>query len=207
MKACDNCGSRKCKGCAPRSRETHGRCAKCEKPIKPGDQVKFADGGTLHYPGCVFRIADVPARDLLKRGAELRDQLGEKLSEVDQLLHPNGRCECGGEGRCSWCVKSQGVKFDTGKTALGLFPPEALESIGRVLTYGANKYAAHNWRKGMAWSRYYDALLRHLNAWNAGEDIDPESGLPHLAHAGCCIAFLLASQAAGLGADDRWRKP
>lgn len=99
-----------------------------------------------------------------------------------------------------------GVKYDKDKTQLDLFPPEALEAIGQVLTYGANKYAAHNWRKGIDWSRLYGAALRHLNRWNAGEDIDPESGLPHLAHAGCCVVFLIASAQSGLGTDDRWRK-
>ncbi len=98
-----------------------------------------------------------------------------------------------------------GVKYDGGKTRLGLLPPEALEAIGQVLSYGAKKYAAHNWRKGIEWSRLYDALLRHLNRWNAGEDTDPESGLPHLAHAGCCIVFLIASAKSNHGTDDRWR--
>lgn len=96
-------------------------------------------------------------------------------------------------------------KFDHGKTRLGLLPTEALEEIGKVLTYGADKYAAHNWRKGLDYSRLYDAALRHLNAWNAGQDTDPESGLMHLAHAGCCIMFLIANQVTGLGQDDRWR--
>ena len=104
-------------------------------------------------------------------------------------------------------LEREGVKYDAGKPMLGLFPFEALTEIGKVLTYGAKKYEAHNWRKGMAWSRYYDALLRHLNAWNSGEDIDPESGLMHLAHAGCCLVFLIASAVTGLGRDDRWRKP
>lgn len=98
-------------------------------------------------------------------------------------------------------------KFDGGKTQLDLFPHEALEEIGKVFTYGAAKYSRMNWRLGMDWSRLYGALLRHLNAWNSGEDKDPESGLPHLAHAGCCVTMLLASQISNLGTDDRWRKP
>lgn len=98
-----------------------------------------------------------------------------------------------------------GLKFDGEKTCLDLFPFEALEEISKVLTYGAKKYAAHNWRLGMSWSRYYAACLRHLNAWNSGQDIDPESGLSHLAHAGCCMAFLIASAVSNLGTDDRWR--
>ena len=62
---------------------------------------------------------------------------------------------------------------------------------------------ARNWEKGMDWSRLYAAALRHLTAWWRGNDIDHESGLPHLAHALCCINFLLAYELRGMGRDDR----
>ena len=97
------------------------------------------------------------------------------------------------------------VKYDTTKPRMDLLPPEALTEISKVLGYGAKKYSAHNWRKATEWSRYSAAALRHLNAWNAGEDIDGESGLPHLAHAGCCIMFLLALQQTAVGTDDRYQ--
>lgn len=98
------------------------------------------------------------------------------------------------------------TKNDTAKNRLDLIPPEAIEAIGRALTYGATKYSANNWREGAAWSRYYAAALRHLNAWNGGEDNDPETGLSHLAHAGACLTILIGSQASALGTDDRWRR-
>lgn len=94
-------------------------------------------------------------------------------------------------------------KFDTGKATFDLLPMEALSEIQRVLDFGAQKYAAWNWAKGMAWLRLWNACLRHLFAWARGEDTDPESGLPHLAHAGCCILFLLAYERMRLGTDDR----
>jgi hypothetical protein len=96
-------------------------------------------------------------------------------------------------------------KFDSGKAPLDLFPPEALIEIGKVLGHGALKYGEQNWRGGMLWGRMFAAAQRHMQAWLAGEDIDPESWLLHLAHAGCCIAFLIAYQKSGIGTDDRWR--
>jgi hypothetical protein len=98
---------------------------------------------------------------------------------------------------------SKFVKHDAGKNLLGCLPPRALMSIGRVLTLGAAKYSRDNWHKVRERSRYYDALLRHLFAWWAGEDKDPESGESHLAHAGCCLMFLLELEEVGLAEDDR----
>lgn len=98
---------------------------------------------------------------------------------------------------------THGVKFDEGKLPHELLPVDALEAISRVLAYGATKYAPRNWEKGMAWSRVYGACLRHLFAWWRGEDNDPETGLPHLSHAACCILFALAYHLRGAGVDDR----
>lgn len=84
-----------------------------------------------------------------------------------------------------------GMKFDQDKPEYGLLPPKALLETVKVLTFGAKKYARDNWRfveEGER--RYFDALQRHLWAWKAGEVLDKESGLPHLAHAMCCLMFL-----------------
>ena len=94
-------------------------------------------------------------------------------------------------------------KNDQGKTRFGLTPPAAHRAIADVLTYGANKYEPNNWCRGADYSRYIDALERHLNAWKSGERDDPESGHHHLAHAGCCLMFLLEYEVSGLGTDDR----
>ncbi len=86
-----------------------------------------------------------------------------------------------------------GRKDDSEKSRWDLFPFDALEEVARVLSYGAKKYEPENWRKveGGRW-RYFGAALRHLSAWWLGEARDPESGLSHLAHATCCVLFLLA---------------
>jgi hypothetical protein len=93
------------------------------------------------------------------------------------------------------------------KPRLGLLPVGALCQVAEVLTYGASKYSANNWARGTEWSRYYDALQRHLFAWWAGEAGDPETGASHLAHAGCCLLFLLEYERNGWGCDDRFRGP
>jgi hypothetical protein len=82
-------------------------------------------------------------------------------------------------------------KFDASKVPLSLLPTEALMQIGDVFGFGAQKYDAWNWTNGFEWSRLNDSLLRHILAWKAGEDVDPESGKSHLAHAGCNIMMLI----------------
>lgn len=95
------------------------------------------------------------------------------------------------------------VKDDNAKTRYDLLPPELLEETAKVLTFGAQKYSAHNWAQGASWSRYFSAMMRHMWAWWRGEDNDPETGFSHLAHAACCLSFLIAYQRRGLGEDDR----
>lgn len=118
---------------------------------------------------------------------------------IDQLIERANKIEKPTAGT--------GVKHDGGKPPLGLIPRSALVAEARVLDFGKRKYAAHNWRGGMEWSRLLDAALRHLTAWNEGEDLDPESGLNHLAHARCCLGFLIEYQERGLGHDDRFKQP
>ncbi len=98
---------------------------------------------------------------------------------------------------------SEGNKFDNGKLRLDLIPPEATIALGQVLTMGAAKYDSRNWEKGFAWGRSIAALKRHLTAWEAGENKDPESGFSHLAHVLCNAAFLVTFEARNIGTDDR----
>lgn len=85
---------------------------------------------------------------------------------------------------------SEGRKDDSEKVRADLYSGSAYLATCRGLTYGAKKYAAWNWAKGILYARVYAALLRHLFAWWGGEEKDPESGLSHLDHAGCCLMFL-----------------
>jgi hypothetical protein len=97
------------------------------------------------------------------------------------------------------------LKFDADKLPYNLISNEALQQIAAVLKFGADKYAEHNWRSGFAWSRPLAAAMRHLHAFNDGEDCDPESNLSHLAHAACCIMFLLEFEKTHQELDDRYK--
>ena len=97
------------------------------------------------------------------------------------------------------------MKFDDNKLPVNLLSTEALNQTAAVLKFGADKYHAHNWRDGFAWSRPLAAAMRHIMAFNDGEDRDPESGLSHLAHAACCIMFLLEFEKTHPELDDRYK--
>ena len=84
---------------------------------------------------------------------------------------------------------SGGTKHDQGKQPISFIPSEYIEGTAAVFGFGAKKYAAHNYRQGIAHSRLVDAALRHLLAILRGEQLDPESGLPHIYHASCSLAM------------------
>lgn len=85
-----------------------------------------------------------------------------------------------------------GTKDDRGKPRWSLIPKYTLPYVVSVLEFGANRYKVDNWQHvGNARTRYYDAAMRHIEAWWLGEKNDPESNLPHLAHATACLLFLL----------------
>lgn len=98
-----------------------------------------------------------------------------------------------------------GTKFDGEKPDISLIPREALEGTAKVLMFGANKYGRYNWLGGFEWHRLTAASLRHIIAFNEGEDLDPESGMLHIYHAICCLSMLATHYERGLGKDDRYK--
>lgn len=100
--------------------------------------------------------------------------------------------------------KPAALKFDGEKPRVDLLPAYSLEEIAKVLTFGAEKYDSWNWTNGFKWSRLLGAALRHLFAFMRGQDKDPESGLSHLAHLGCCVVFLLWHEKYKKNLDDRF---
>jgi hypothetical protein len=102
-------------------------------------------------------------------------------------------------------IPQGGVKHDQNKPPMELLDHEFLVRVSEVLGFGAKKYHAHNWRGGINYSRLIGAAYRHLGAYNSGEDRDPESGLSHLAHLGCCIMFLTWMDSHRPDLDDRYK--
>lgn len=99
-----------------------------------------------------------------------------------------------------------GVKHDQGKPRMSLVPQDALLATAEVFTFGAQKYADHNWAKGMRWCRLIDACQRHIAAFLNGEDTDKESGKSHLAHLSCDALMLLGLTIRNKGTDDRFKE-
>ena len=94
------------------------------------------------------------------------------------------------------------------KTPLALIPPISMEKIALVHKLGATKYGAYNWREtGVSATTYVNAMMRHLNAWRDGEDLDPESGISHLAHIACSCNIMLDADFCGTLVDDRHKAP
>lgn len=96
-----------------------------------------------------------------------------------------------------------GLKDDDNKLRLDLIPPEMLEALGEIFTYGAAKYGERNCEKGFKSSRLIGATLRHQVSFLKGQDLDPESGLPHTAHAAWNLLMLEVQRRRGTGEDDR----
>jgi hypothetical protein len=101
---------------------------------------------------------------------------------------------------------------DPKKLQPSMIPPVFIEGVSQVLMFGARKYARGNWMRGMSFTDVLDAIKTHTLAIERGEDLDTDSGLPHIYHIGCGLAFLSwyqygprASEYAAF--DDRLFKP
>ena len=87
---------------------------------------------------------------------------------------------------------------------LGAVDPASLLELASVAGMGSSKYARYNFCKGVDWSLFFDAMMRHSLAFWGGEDVDPESGLPHMAHAAWHACALLTMMRRHRDLDDRF---
>ena len=91
----------------------------------------------------------------------------------------------------AWEAMNQEAKADAGKPRPTLVPVSLIEAVASIREYGVAKYHdPDNWKK-VEPQRYKDAAYRHWLAYIKGEKLDPESGLPHLHHCACNLAFLI----------------
>jgi len=91
------------------------------------------------------------------------------------------------------------------KPPLRFVPPALALYVSRVMELGARKYGPMNWRsKPVSLNTYLEAIERHLYAARDGETVDPESGMPHVAHIAACCGIVLDAAAHGALIDDRF---
>jgi len=98
-----------------------------------------------------------------------------------------------------------GIKHDQGKAPLHLLNQEALIETAKVFGYGAQKYSANNWRKGINLTRILNAVERHCMELQQGNDIDEESGLSHAAHAIAGLMMFMGINKHSPEYDDRYK--
>jgi hypothetical protein len=72
------------------------------------------------------------------------------------------------------------LRYNDGKPRQSLLDPDFIEGMAKVITYGSKKYGDFNWAKGNNFSIPYDSMMRHIIAFQKGEEIDKESGIHHL---------------------------
>jgi len=98
---------------------------------------------------------------------------------------------------------NEGKKNDSEKPDLSLLPKVFLDGTAKAFMHGEKKYGRYNFRNGMDWHRLVAAAMRHITAFNDGQNLDPESGNSHLAHAAASIAMLMVYADELLGKDTR----
>ena len=103
------------------------------------------------------------------------------------------------------------TKFGVVKPSTFHIPPTAMLRLGAAMLVGHKKYGHYNWRKKrVTASVYYDAMQRHMQKWQGGEDFCEET-LPsgeiitvdHLAFAMACLAIIIDAGEVGNLNDDR----
>ena len=140
----------------------NARCSKCGKPLKGKGGIHFYDGDELFCYDCGWE----------EQNKRAKEEMENFFSHID--------------------IKDQQAKADSGKPNLSLVPKEIIYEIEKVRSFGVKKYKdPDNWKK-VELERYHEALLRHtLAIWEDVNAKDKESGLLHLSHIACNVAFLL----------------
>ncbi len=183
-----------------RPRELKETAMSPEEAQLPGEGWRFLGPDEIIQQGDEWRIGETWEIDTDAAGRTVRDER-QACSRIvfrrrvmpDVILRDEK-----GQPSTAW-KQSEGVvatgrKDDAGKLRYDLLPVEPLREVVRVLTFGAKHYAPDNWQLVPEWKwRYTRAAMSHIEKWRGGERNDAESGwgTHHLAHAVCCLLFLL----------------
>lgn len=104
-------------------------------------------------------------------------------------------------------VDASGGRKEVKEAAYALIPAEPLEQLAILYGRGAKKYDAHNWRRGYPWGLSFSACMRHLWKFWRGEDMDEETGVPHVINAAFHCFAMCEFMQHNKDKDDRYRQP
>ena len=118
-----------------------------------------------------------------------------RFVEVGSATGGGGGSGAGGPGKVNFSGAIDGGGYkkrmdDPTKLQPSMIPPVFIEGVSQVLMFGAQKYSRGNWMRGMSFTDVLDAIMTHTLAIQRGEDLDHDSGMPHIYHIGCGLAFL-----------------
>lgn len=160
-------------------------------------QAKIKDNGDLQVSD-IERLINLFKENLAKAKQEAEEhearinEIIERKPKAKVKLKEKKKPKPKDEPQKAKPIKQEAVRHNQDKTRFDLIPPCFIREVAEVFTFGAKKYAPENW-KGFTPEQQEEikaSLLRHIYAYLEGEELDPESGLSHLAHAGCNLAFL-----------------
>lgn len=149
------------------------RCAECRTKISD-DNLGMLYRGRYYCDKCIRNLINEMYEEVLKMDVGAGD-------DIDRLLQENYKKH----------INDQEAKADAGKPRLSLVPVEIIRCIARVREFAQEKYKDANSWKRVEIERYRDALFRHMLLYIENPSgKDEESGLPHLWHLACNVAFL-----------------
>lgn len=189
---------------------------RCVLPNTMSEMAAAANRSILHTP--MFGTErhnseqiELPLEDDLLAGICLDEMLHEgcekkHLQQSVKTKIPNTAYDAGPERHKAAILAfegKEGIKNDQEKPDLSLIPAEFSAETAKAFMWGEKKYGRYNYLNGMDWHRLIAATKRHVDAFQEGEDKDPESGYLHLGHAAASLAMLLVYYKRGLGKDTR----
>jgi len=160
-----------------------------EKPAVPLSKYMKNDYKALSEADAVVFLPAWERSSGANKELKAAQDMGLKLYEWKEVE----KTAFGGSywSECLQPLEIKGLKFDGAKRQWNLLYRPWLRGVVDVLTRGALKYSPDNWKRvDNPKVSYLNALQRHLDAFIEGEEKDPETGISHLSHLGCCLMFL-----------------